>query len=76
LKASVRGARIWLRLSIVAACLAVAANVVALSDRTIYAGLTRVFLPQAWAQDVANLAVVAPVWLVVAALALRGSTRA
>ena len=63
----------WLWLSIAAACLAVAGNVVALSDRSIYAGLTRVFLPQALAQDIANLAVVAPAWLLLAALALRGS---
>ena len=66
----------WLWLSIAAACLAVAGNVVALSDRSIYAGLTRVFLPQALAQDIANLAVVAPAWLLLAALALRGSMRA
>jgi hypothetical protein len=70
-----RGAGTWLWLSIGAACLAVVGNIVALSDRTIYASLAPVFLPQARAQDVANLAVVVPGWLIVAALALRGSTR-
>jgi hypothetical protein len=67
---------LWLRLSVVAALLAVAGNVVALSTPKIYAGLTPVFLPQALAQDIANLAVVAPLWLISARLALRGSLKA
>lgn len=68
--------RVWLWLSIVAAVLAVTGNVIALSVRTIYAGLTPTFFPQALAQDLANLTVVAPAWLIVAILALRGSLRA
>ena len=67
---------IWLWLSIVAACVAVAGNVVALSVHKIYASLTPIFLPQALAQDVADLTVVAPAWLILAVLALRGSLRA
>lgn len=43
---------------------------------SVYAGLTPAFLPQALAQDIANLALVAPAWLLLAALALRGSLRA
>jgi hypothetical protein len=65
---------LWL--SIVAALLAVTGSVIALSVNSIYASLTPVFLPQALAQDIANLAVVSPAWLVLAALALRGSLRA
>jgi len=76
LKATFRSANVWLWLSIVAALLAVTGNVIALSVSSIYAGLTPVFLPQALAQDIANLAVVSPAWLVLAALALRGSLRA
>ena len=68
--------RLWLWLSIAAALLAVSGSIIALSVRTIYAGLTPAFLPQALAQDIANLAVVSPVWLILAALALRGSLRA
>ncbi len=49
---------------------------IALSVPAIYARLTPVFLPQALAQDIADLAVVAPLWLIVAVLALRGSLRA
>jgi hypothetical protein len=67
---------IWLWLSIAAVLLALAGNVIALSIHSIYAGLTPAFLPQALAQDIANLAVVSPAWLVLAALALRGSLRA
>jgi hypothetical protein len=67
---------IWLWLSILAALLAIAGSVVALSVPSIYAGLTPAFLPQALAQDIANLAVVSPAWLILAALALRGSLRA
>ena len=67
---------LWLWLSILAALLAVTGSVVALSVPSIYASLTPAFLPQALAQDIANLAVVSPAWLIVAALALRGSLRA
>jgi hypothetical protein len=66
----------WLWLSIGAALLAVAGSVIALSVPSIYAGLTPAFLPQALAQDIANLAVVSPAWPILAALALRGSLRA
>ena len=69
-------AAVWLWLSIGAALLAVAGSVIALSVKGIYAGLTPAFLPQALAQDIANLAIVAPLWLVLAVLALRGSLRA
>ncbi len=66
----------WLWLSIAAALLAVAGSVIGLAVTGIYAGLTPAFLPQAIAQDIANLAFVAPAWLILAALALRGSLRA
>jgi hypothetical protein len=66
----------WLWLSIAAALLAIAGSLISLSISRIYAGLTPAFLPQALAQDIANLAIVAPLWLVLAALALRGSLRA
>ena len=69
-------ATIWIWLSVAAALLAVAGSVTALAVDSIYAGLTPVFLPQALAQDIANLALVAPAWLLLAALALRGSLRA
>jgi hypothetical protein len=67
---------IWLWLSIAVAVLAIAGNIIALSVDRIYAVLTPVFLPQALAQDIANLTVVAPLWLILAVLALRGSLRA
>jgi hypothetical protein len=67
---------IWLWLSILAALLAIAGSMIALSVSSIYAGLTPAFLPQALAQDIANLAIVAPAWLILAILALRGSLRA
>jgi hypothetical protein len=73
---TVFGASIWLWLSIAAAILAIAGSIIGLSVRSIYAGLTPVFLPQALAQDIANLALVAPLWLLLAALALRSSLRA
>jgi len=76
LKASFPSAAIWLWLSIVASLLAITGSIIALSVNSIYAGLTPVFLPQALAQDIANLAVVSPMWLILAALALRGSLRA
>lgn len=66
----------WLRLSIVAALLAVVGSVAGLAIGGIYAPLTPVFLPQALAQDLANLLLVAPAWLILATLALRGSLRA
>ncbi|MEJ2600163.1 MAG: hypothetical protein P8Z00_17650 [Anaerolineales bacterium] len=75
-KARFYSTTIWLWLSILAALLAIAGSVVALSVPSIYAGLTPAFLPQALAQDIANLAVVSPAWLILAALALRGSLRA
>ncbi len=70
-----RGAVTWLWLSILAALLAVAGSIIALSVPSIYTSLTPAFLPQALAQDIANLALVSPAWLVLAALALRGSLR-
>jgi hypothetical protein len=67
---------IWLWLSIAAALLAIAGSIISLSVKSIYASLTPAFLPQALAQDLANLAIVSPLWLILAALALRGSLRA
>jgi hypothetical protein len=66
----------WLWLSIAAAILAISGNIIALSVKSIYFSLTPEFYPQAIAQDIANLAIVAPMWLIVAVLALRGSVRA
>lgn len=68
--------RTWLWLSIIAAILAILGNILALSMNRIYASLTPAFLPQALAQDIANLSLIAPFWLILAALALRGSLRA
>ncbi len=76
LKTTPRKAAIWLWLSILAVLLAIAGNILALSVHRIYASLTPAFFPQATAQDIANLALVAPAWLVLALLALRGSLRA
>ncbi len=67
---------LWLWLSIAAAVLAVLGSIIALSVPGIYARLTPVFLPQALAQDIANLAIASPAWLILAAFALRGSLRA
>jgi len=75
-KALLPNSTIWLWLSIVAAIVAIAGNILAFSINRIYASLTPVFLPQALAQDIANLALIAPFWLILAALALRGSVRA
>ena len=75
-KALLPNSTIWLWLSIVAAIVAIAGNILALSINRIYASLTPAFLPQALAQDIANLALIAPFWLILAALALRGSVRA
>jgi hypothetical protein len=66
----------WLWLSIAAAVLAAVGSVIGLADSRIYAGLTPAFLPQAIAQDIANLALAAPAMVILAALALRGSLRA
>jgi hypothetical protein len=67
---------VWLWLSIAAALLAAAGNIIGLSVPAIYARLTPAFFPQALAQDVANLGLIAPAWLILAVLALRGSLRA
>jgi hypothetical protein len=69
------GSRLWLWLSIVAAILAIAGSVIGLTQRAIYARLTPAFLPQALAQDIANLAIASPAMLILAGLALRGSLR-
>ena len=76
LKAVSSSPTVWLWLSLLAALLAVAGSVVSLTVGSIYARLTPVFLPQALAQDVANLALASPALLILAALALRGSLRA
>ena len=76
LKAVSASATAWLWLSILAALLAIAGSVVGLTVGSIYARLTPAFLPQALAQDVANLVIASPALLVLAALALRGSLRA
>ena len=75
LKSSLIGTSIWLWLSIGAALLAITGGIISLSVKSIYAGLTPVFLPQALAQDIANLAIVSPLWLILAILAMRGSLR-
>jgi hypothetical protein len=67
---------LWLWLSIIAAVLAVAGSVTALSVKSIYATLTPAFLAEALAQDVVNVTIVSPFWLVLGWLALRGSWRA
>jgi hypothetical protein len=66
----------WLWLSLLGALLAITGNIIALAVPSIYSRLTPAFLPQAIAQDVANLAVVAPTWIILAVLALRGSLKA
>jgi hypothetical protein len=70
------GARVWLWLSMAGALLAVSGSVIALAEDGIYARLAPAFMPQALAQDVANLAVASPALLALAVLALRGSLRA
>jgi hypothetical protein len=70
------GKALWLWLSVIAAVLAVAGSVTALSVKSIYATLTPAFLAEALAQDVVNVTFVSPFWLVLAWLALRGSWRA
>ncbi len=69
-------ARFWLWLSIAGALVAIIGNVIALTVPAIYAPLRPAFYAQAIAQDVADLALVAPAWLILAVLALRGSLRA
>jgi hypothetical protein len=68
--------RLWLTLSIAAALLALIGNVIALTVSSIYAPLKPAFFAQAIAQDVADLVLVSPAWLILAILALRGSLRA
>ena len=70
------GTAFWLWLSIAAGLLAATGSVIALVVPSIYASLSATFLPQAIAQDIANLAVASPALLVLAALALLGSLRA
>ncbi|MET4705872.1 hypothetical protein ABIB54_003378 [Frigoribacterium sp. UYMn621] len=65
----------WVRLSMGAGGFAFAGSIVSLLDTRVYENLTAVFLAQALAQDLANLAI-APLLLVAAVLALRGSLRA
>jgi len=76
LKPASQSAGVWLWLSIVAALLAMVGNVIALAVNRVYAGLTPAFLPQALAQDIANLALASPALIVFSVLALRGSLRA
>ncbi len=71
-----RNTALWLWLSLLAVLLAVAGNIIALAVKSIYAPLTPAFYPQGIAQDIASLAVVSPLWLICAVLALRGSLRA
>jgi hypothetical protein len=66
----------WLWLSIASALVAIVGSIISLSIKSIYSVLTPAFLPQALAQDIANLAIVSPLWLTFAVLALRGSLRA
>ena len=75
-KGAFLGASLWLWLSFAAVLLAVTGNIIGLFDDRIYAKLTPVFLPQALAQDIANLAIIFPLWLILATLALRASLRA
>ena len=72
---TLRSSFLWIQLSIGAAALAFAGSIVAWADTQVYAGLTASFLPQALAQDIANL-MVATLLLAATVLALRGSLRA
>jgi hypothetical protein len=67
---------IWIWLSISAVVLALVGNVIGLTQAAIYAGLSPAFLPQAYAQDFVSIALISPLWLVLAFLALRRSLRA
>jgi hypothetical protein len=69
-------AGLWLWVSIVAVLLAIIGNIIALAVPSIYAKLTPAFFPQAIAQDIASLAIVSPLWIILSILALRGSLRA
>jgi hypothetical protein len=69
-------ARPWLLLSIIAAALAMAGSSITLLSQQLYDELTPAFLPQALAQDLVNLLVVSPAMIILAVLALRGSSRA
>lgn len=69
-------ARVWLFLSVAAGLLALAGSLVGLLQPSIYAQLTPAFLPQALAQDLANLVLMSPGMIILAFLALRGSQRA
>ncbi|WP_130176765.1 hypothetical protein [Cryobacterium sp. SO1] len=69
-------ARTWLGLSIAAAALAFVGSVVGFSVQGSYISLTSAFLFQALAQDIINAVVVAPLIVLCAVLALRGSYRA
>lgn len=67
----------WWWLSIVAACVAGAANIVGLADVDgVYGRETPSFIDQAIAQDTVGLAVVCPAMVVLALLARRGSLAA
>ena len=59
-RASFYSSGLWLWLSIGAALLAITGSVIGLLVPGIYASLTPAFLPQALAQDIANLATVSP----------------
>src|ERR1035437_9492567 len=69
-------ARPWLLLSILTAALARAGSASTLLSQQLYDDLTPAFLPQALAQDLVNLLVVSPAMIILAVLALRGSSRA
>jgi len=69
-------ARPWLLLSMLTAALAMAGSAITLLSQQLYDELTPAFLPQALAQDLVNLLVVSPAMIILAVLALRGSSRA
>ncbi|WP_326968269.1 hypothetical protein [Arthrobacter sp. CG_A4] len=69
-------AKPWLRLSIAAAVLAFIGSIIGLTVNGIYDSLTSAFLFQALAQDIVNAVVAAPLVVLCAVLALRGSYRA
>jgi hypothetical protein len=71
-----RNASVALWLSLAALLFSIIGNWVALTIPAIYAALAPAFHPQAVAQDVSNLSVIAPLWLLLVVLALRGSQRA
>jgi hypothetical protein len=60
----------WLWLSMAAAFAGMAGSIISLSVKSIYSNLTPAFLPQALAQDIASLAVVSLLWLILTVLAL------